>query len=42
MDNDRKYAWLVKAISDVDMAKLNITPHETHPKWNYTILPQKS
>ena len=40
IEDNREYATGIRH-SDEDMTKLNITPHEIHPKWNYTILPQK-
>ena len=27
-------------ISDAAMAQLRVTPHEVHPRWNYTLLPR--
>ena len=38
--DDKEYATGIKH-SDEEMAKLRIEPHPLHPKWNYTILPQK-
>jgi len=29
-----------KKFTDEDMAKIKLMPHETHPGWNYTILPK--
>ena len=40
IEDNKEYATGIRH-SDEDMAKLHITPHETHPKWNYMILPQK-
>ena len=40
IEDNKEYATGIRH-SDEDMAKLHITPHEIHPKWNYTILPQK-
>ncbi len=34
----RDYEWRQK-ISDEEMSALQLQPHETHPQWNYTILP---
>lgn len=39
-EDNREYATGIR-YSHGDMTKLNITPHEIHPKWNYTIQPQK-
>ena len=38
--DDKEYATGIKH-SDEEMKKLRIEPHKLHPKWNYTILPQK-
>ena len=38
--DDKEYATGIRH-SDGEMAKLRIEPHPLHPKWNYTILPQK-
>ncbi len=38
--DDKEYATGIRH-SDEEMAKLRIEPHPLHPKWNYTILPQK-
>jgi hypothetical protein len=35
----RKYE-LRRKISDEEMATLQLRPHDTHPVWNYTILPE--
>ena len=39
-EDNGEYATGIR-YSHEDMTKLNITPHEIHPKWNYTIRPQK-
>ncbi len=36
---DRRDYELRQKISDEAMAALQLRPHETHPRWNYTILP---
>ena len=40
IEDNKEYATGIRH-SDEDMAKLHITSHETRPKWNYTILPQR-
>ena len=40
-EDNGEYATGIR-YSHEDMTKLNITPHEIHPKWNYTIQPQKN
>ncbi len=36
---DRRSYELRQKISKTDMATVQLRPHETHPMWNYTILP---
>jgi hypothetical protein len=40
MKDEHKYPTKIK-ISDEEMKKLNIKPHDTLGKWNYTIKPRK-
>jgi hypothetical protein len=37
---DRRDYELRQEISDNEMAKLQLRPHDTHPEWNYTIAPR--
>jgi hypothetical protein len=39
---DRRSYELRQQISKTQMAKVQLRPHETHPKWNYTIVPNDS
>ena len=36
---DQKTYKLGQKVSDADMAKVRLQPHDHHPKWNYTIVP---
>ncbi len=38
---DRKFYATGEKISDEQMEEVNIRPHPTHPKWNYTISPTR-
>ncbi|MFL6180491.1 MAG: ISAzo13 family transposase [Actinomycetes bacterium] len=31
-----------QSVSDATMAQLRLRPHDTHPQWNYTLLPRSS
>jgi len=35
---DRRAYELRQKFADEEMAQVHLRPHETHPKWNYTIL----
>jgi transposase len=37
---DRRDYELCQKIGDQQMAQVQLRPHETHPQWNYTILPE--
>ena len=39
-EDNGEYATGIR-YSHEEMTKLNIKPHEIHPKWNYMIHPQK-
>jgi len=36
---DKRNYHLLEKISDEEMEKIHLRPHQTHPEWNYTILP---
>ncbi len=38
---DRRFYETGKKISDEQMDEINLEPHRTHPKWNYTINPTR-
>ena len=31
-----------RSVSDAEMAKLSLRPHEFHGEWNYTIVPRQN